>query len=36
VTTVLNDLGLRARNFAGSMWDWSAGDPGEYPLVAEP
>jgi thiosulfate/3-mercaptopyruvate sulfurtransferase len=36
VTTVLNDLGLRARNFAGSMWDWSAGDPAEYPLVADP
>jgi thiosulfate/3-mercaptopyruvate sulfurtransferase len=34
VTTVLSDLGYKARNFAGSMWDWSAGDPGTYPLVA--
>ncbi|MFO1039324.1 MAG: rhodanese-like domain-containing protein [Geminicoccaceae bacterium] len=32
VTTVLNDLGYRARNFAGSMWDWSAGDPARFPL----
>lgn len=34
VTAVLNDLGYKARNFAGSMWDWSAGDAAEYPLVA--
>jgi sterol desaturase/sphingolipid hydroxylase (fatty acid hydroxylase superfamily)/3-mercaptopyruvate sulfurtransferase SseA len=34
VTAVLNDRGVNARNFAGSMWDWSAGDPGRYPLVA--
>ena len=34
VTTVLNNLGVDARNFAGSMWDWSAGDPSEYPLVS--
>ncbi len=33
VTAVLHDLGLRARNFAGSMWEWSAGDPARYPLV---
>jgi thiosulfate/3-mercaptopyruvate sulfurtransferase len=34
VTAVLNDLGYKARNFAGSMWDWSAGGAAEYPLVA--
>ena len=33
VTTVLNDLGIPARNYAGSMWEWAAGDPAELPLV---
>lgn len=31
-TTVLNDLGYKARNYAGSMWEWSAQAPAEYPL----
>ena len=34
VTTVLNGLGIRARNYAGSMWEWAAGDPESYPLTA--
>ena len=33
VTTVLNDLGIPARNYAGSMWEWAACDPAERPLV---
>ena len=33
LTAVLNDLGYKARNYAGSMWEWSAGAPDEYPLV---
>lgn len=32
-TTVLNDLGYNARNYAGSMWEWSAQPASEYPLV---
>jgi len=32
VTTVLNDLGYKARNYAGSMWEWSAQVAEEYPL----
>lgn len=32
VTTVLNDLGYKARNYAGSMWEWSAQPADEYPL----
>ncbi|MDD2926970.1 rhodanese-like domain-containing protein [Rhodoferax sp.] len=32
VTTVLNDLGYKARNYAGSMWEWSAQAAEEYPL----
>lgn len=31
-TTVLNDLGYKARNYAGSMWEWSAQPAAEYPL----
>lgn len=34
VTAVLNDAGVKARNYAGSMWEWSASDPAAYPLVA--
>lgn len=34
-TTVLNDLGYTARNYAGSMWDWSAAPPDQYPLVTQ-
>lgn len=33
VTAVLNDLGVDARNYAGSMWEWSAQDAAAYPLV---
>jgi len=32
VTAVLNDLGYKARNYAGSMWEWSAQAAEEYPL----
>ena len=34
VTAVLNDLGIPARNYAGSMLEWAAGDPAFYPLTA--
>ncbi|WP_031326608.1 sulfurtransferase [Rhodobacter capsulatus] len=34
-TSVLNDAGYKARNYAGSMWEWSAQDPKDYPLVTE-
>lgn len=33
VTAVLNDIGVKARNYAGSMWEWSAQDAASYPLV---
>jgi len=33
VTAVLNDAGVKARNYAGSMWEWSAAPAEEYPLV---
>jgi thiosulfate/3-mercaptopyruvate sulfurtransferase len=33
VTAVLNDAGVKARNYAGSMWEWSAQDEASYPLV---
>lgn len=32
MTTVLVDLGLAAKNYAGSMWEWSAAPAEEYPL----
>lgn len=35
VTAVLNDAGVKARNYAGSMWEWSAQDEVAYPLVTE-
>jgi thiosulfate/3-mercaptopyruvate sulfurtransferase len=31
-TTVLNDLGYKVRNYAGSMWEWSSAPALEYPL----
>lgn len=31
-TLLLNDLGYKARNYAGSMWEWSAQPAAEYPL----
>jgi thiosulfate/3-mercaptopyruvate sulfurtransferase len=32
-TSVLTSLGFRARNYAGSMWEWSASPVADYPLV---
>lgn len=32
VTAVLNNIGVKARNYSGSMWDWSSADPALYPL----
>ncbi|MEO0946962.1 MAG: rhodanese-like domain-containing protein [Cyanobacteria bacterium J06641_5] len=32
LTAVLVDLGYDARNYAGSMWEWSASAPEDYPL----
>jgi thiosulfate/3-mercaptopyruvate sulfurtransferase len=34
VTAVLNNAGVRARNYAGSMWEWSAAPAEEFPLVS--
>jgi thiosulfate/3-mercaptopyruvate sulfurtransferase len=31
-TLVLSDLGYKARNYTGSMWEWSAQPAAEYPL----
>ena len=36
LTAVLIDLGLPAQNYAGSLWDWSAAPPTDYPLIAHP
>lgn len=33
VTAVLNNAGVKARNYAGSMWEWSAQSPDQYPLT---
>lgn len=35
VTAVLNNVGVKARNYAGSMWEWSAAPAEEYPLVTQ-
>lgn len=35
VTAVLNNAGVKARNYAGSMWEWSAAPAEEYPLVTQ-
>ncbi len=35
VTTVLRGAGIDARNYAGSMWEWSAAPAADYPLVSE-
>lgn len=32
LTSVLADLGYKAKNYPGSMWEWSAGSPLRYPL----
>lgn len=34
LTAVLRDLGFDARNYSGSMWEWSSLDPNLYPLVS--
>ncbi|HYD66204.1 sulfurtransferase [Azospirillum sp.] len=34
-TSVLNDLGYKARNYAGSMWEWSASPADAYPLTVK-
>ncbi|MBK8173736.1 MAG: sulfurtransferase [Rhodospirillales bacterium] len=33
-TSVLNDLGMSVRNYAGSMWEWSAQPAASYPLIS--
>ncbi len=33
LTSVLVDLGFSAKNYPGSMWEWSASPPEEYPLL---
>lgn len=33
-TTLLNDLGYKAKNYPGSMWEWSAQAPAQYPLTS--
>lgn len=35
VTVILQHHGLNAHNFAGSMWQWSSGDPEIYPLTLD-
>jgi thiosulfate/3-mercaptopyruvate sulfurtransferase len=32
-TLLLNDLGYKAKNYTGSMWEWSASPADQYPLV---
>lgn len=32
LTVVLSDLGLQAKNYPGSMWEWSASSQDNYPL----
>jgi thiosulfate/3-mercaptopyruvate sulfurtransferase len=34
-TAVLADMGYKARNYAGSMWEWSASSPAQYPLTKD-
>lgn len=35
LTVVLADLGYQVQNYAGSMWEWSAGSPQEFPLTVQ-
>lgn len=35
LTVVLADMGFQVQNYAGSMWEWSAGSPAEYPLTVQ-
>jgi thiosulfate/3-mercaptopyruvate sulfurtransferase len=32
VTVLPNDIGIAAKNYAGSMWEWSAPPSDQYPL----
>lgn len=32
LTATLTDAGYKAKNYAGSMWDWSSADSKQYPL----
>jgi thiosulfate/3-mercaptopyruvate sulfurtransferase len=32
-TVLLSDLGYKAKNYTGSIWEWSAAPPDQYPLV---
>lgn len=34
-TAVLTDLGYNAKNYAGSMWEWSSSPADQYPLTVE-
>ncbi|MGF1520500.1 MAG: rhodanese-like domain-containing protein [Nodosilinea sp.] len=33
LTAVLVDMGFDAKNYPGSMWEWSAGDRDQNPLM---
>lgn len=35
VTAVLRNAGVDARNYSGSMWEWSAAPAEDYPLVTD-
>lgn len=35
LTAVLNDLGFQAKNYPGSMWEWSSFPADVYPLLIE-
>lgn len=35
ITAVLRNEGFKAKNYAGSMWEWSAGNDREFPLVGK-
>ncbi|MGJ3250288.1 MAG: sulfurtransferase [Elainellaceae cyanobacterium] len=35
VTAVLTSVGLDAKNYAGSMWEWAASPRDDYPLVED-
>ena len=35
VTAVLRNAGVEAKNYSGSMWEWSAAPAEDYPLVTE-
>lgn len=35
LTVVLADMGYQVQNYAGSMWEWSAGSPQDFPLTVQ-